>query len=122
MEKSFIYVRAATSGRVTRTPVGCISYNQDGDTVRFAYSVCAKSDMKKFTKKLSRKIAEDRLQSEEHVLDVQVSTKNRHEVVRAILTKLTDKSTVAPTAVVKFGRQWLKNHEKKESVTKVENE
>lgn len=74
----FIYVRSEN-----RAPVGCIAYEETaGGVVKFSYSVCAKQDMKKFTKELSRKISSSRMTDDSHVKTVKVeNAKNRHVVV-----------------------------------------
>lgn len=96
----FIYIRQPS----TRQPVGCVAYQAEGDTVKFAYSVCAKEDEKKFSKDLARTIASKRLEKTETEVKV---TGTRHVIVRSILGELK-KSNISK--VKRFSEFWLKQH------------
>lgn len=108
----YIYIRDSK-----RNPVGCISYAVQGNDVKYTLSVCANGDYKKFTKKMAKNIADERMETRDDLVTVLLDAKttSRGGMVRNILSHVANTSNVGKAK--SFAKKWLKAHQLKERVT-----
>ena len=88
---------------VNRSPVGCVAWQWDGNTVKYSVSVCAPQD--DFDKSKARKITQARLDAKSvRVLNNEM--KNNFDVLSSIMTSLSNDKKVARSAV-ECANLWL---------------
>jgi len=127
----YVYVRQCASSSpkkvpfaskdfsLTRTPVGVLAYHVKGDLVEFSYSLCADSDMKKFTKDSAKFIANVRLSVKDgkpKFSTLKLESTRKHDVIRAMLSHFVNDAS-CPKKLFAFSKAWLTSHPEKERPT-----